>query len=405
MNTVARTRVLVVDDEVSVLETIAAILAREGYEVAKASSVTEAIDLLGTCTFEVALTDLRLEGASGITLLSTMRQRWPNTVTVVLTGYASVESAIDALREGAFDYLIKPCDIEELKATVARAVERGSLSQSLRQRLEHLDEANSRLQSYSEELQGRVREMIGELSRKVVELADAKSALEQEQRRRADLTTMIAHELGQPLAAIRGYAQLLGRASSSPESRERARESIVSQTGRLTRLVRDLTDVAHLASGTFRVDPDVCDLACLVQEQVELARSQTSRHTIRLEVPDGQILVKCDPDRISQVVSNFLNNAIKYSDGGIIDVTLRPEDERVVISIADEGPGIRREDLRSIFEPYTRLARDEARPEVSGSGLGLHIAKGIAHAHGGEIWAESLGEGQGATFSLSLSVL
>src|SRR5262245_39760664 len=107
MSAPVRARVLVVDDEVSVLETIAAILAREGYEVSAAASVTEAIDFLSAGTYEVALTDLRLEGASGVTLLSTVRQHWPNTVTVVLTGYASLESSIDALREGAFDYLMK----------------------------------------------------------------------------------------------------------------------------------------------------------------------------------------------------------------------------------------------------------------------------------------------------------
>jgi two-component system, sensor histidine kinase len=402
MSRLPTARVLVVDDEVSVLETIAAILRREGYEVAAASSVAEAIELLDHSAFEVALTDLRLEGASGLSLLSTLHQHWPQTVSIVLTGYASIESAIDALREGAFDYLIKPCDVEELKATVARAVQRSSLSRSLRQRLEHLDAANARLQTYSDELQERIREMVADLSGKVIELADAKHALEQEQRRRAELTSMIAHELSQPLAAVRGFAQILGRANSSPETRENAREAIIRQTSRLTRLVRDLSDVAHLASGTFRIQRGVYDLTSLVREQTALAQNGTTDHTIRLEAPESEVLVTCDRDRISQVLSNFLDNAIKYSPGGKINVVLRQEDGRVAIAVTDQGPGIPADYLESIFEPYTRLDQDGHNAEKSGSGLGLHIAKGIAQAHGGQIWAESLGPNQGTTFTVVL---
>jgi signal transduction histidine kinase len=244
--------------------------------------------------------------------------------------------------------------------------------------------------------------MVAELSRKVVELADAKHALEQEQRRRAELTSMIAHELSQPLAAIRGFAQILGRSNHSPESRENAREAIIRQTSRLTRLVRDLSDVANLASGTFRIQRGTNDLTSLVREQVALAQNATTEHSIRVETPECEVLVHCDRDRISQVLSNLLDNAIKYSPGGAIHVNLRPEDGRVAIAVADEGPGIPTDYLKAIFEPYTRVNGDGRVSEKSGSGLGLHIAKGIAQAHGGQIWAESLGPNQGTTFTLVL---
>ncbi len=395
-------RVLVVDDEPSVLETIAAILQREGYQVLAASTVDEAIGYLQDGPFDVALTDLRLEGASGLSLLATLRRQWPHVVTVVLTGYASLQSAIDALREGVFDYLIKPCDVDELKATVARAVERGVLARSLRSQLDELGTANARLQSYSGELQDRIGEMVGELGQKVIELSDAKRALEQEQRRRAELTSMIAHELGQPLTAISGYAQLLGRPNVSEESRERARASIVSQTSRLTRLVRDLSDAANLASGSFRVCRERCDLTALVREQAELAQNSTDRHTITVDVPETDVPVACDRDRIAQVLSNLLNNAIKYSPGGEIEVTLRPEEGQVAVLVADDGPGIPSDYLKTIFEPYARLTHRDRANEAAGSGLGLYIARGIAQAHGGQIWAESYGPNHGATFTLTL---
>src|SRR5438046_81626 len=110
------TRVLVVDDEPSVLETIAAILTREGYEVVAASEIDEALAGLREAPFDVALTDLRMEGSSGLTLLAELRRQWPQTVAVVLAGYASLQSVIDALREGVYDCLIRPCLVEELEA-------------------------------------------------------------------------------------------------------------------------------------------------------------------------------------------------------------------------------------------------------------------------------------------------
>ncbi|HZT58993.1 MAG TPA: response regulator [Pyrinomonadaceae bacterium] len=120
-----KARVLVVDDEENVRLTTGAILEQEGYDVATAADGREALEMAARKHFDLVLTDLRMEDIDGIALLHELQARHPNTVTVVLTGYASIESSIDALRQGVYDYLIKPCVIEDLKRTVSRALEHG----------------------------------------------------------------------------------------------------------------------------------------------------------------------------------------------------------------------------------------------------------------------------------------
>lgn len=118
-----RQRLLVVDDEESVRLTTSAILEQEGYHVETASDGREALEMVGRAPFDLVLTDLRMEDMDGITLLHELQTRHPNIVTVVLTGYASIESSIDALRQGVYDYLVKPCVVDDLKRTIRRALQ------------------------------------------------------------------------------------------------------------------------------------------------------------------------------------------------------------------------------------------------------------------------------------------
>ena len=118
-----RPRILVVDDEENVRITTAAILEQEGYDVAAASDGREALEMAARAHYDLVLTDLRMDDMDGSTLIHELQQRHPSVVTIVLTGYASIESSIDALRQGVYDYLVKPCMVEDLKRTVRRALE------------------------------------------------------------------------------------------------------------------------------------------------------------------------------------------------------------------------------------------------------------------------------------------
>jgi signal transduction histidine kinase len=382
---------LVVDDEPSVATTVEAVLELEGYRCRSETTAAGARRLLETEQFDVALLDLRLEDADGIEFLHELHERQPECVAILLTGYASLESAVRAIREGAYDYLMKPCDLDELRLTVARAAEHGAMARALRQRVEELEAANARVRSLASELQQRVDRATADLSKKVEELSEAKQGLETAQLQRREFISMIVHELGQPLTNITGYAQLLGRETLSPETRDRARTTIISEARRLDRLVQDLADVSSLTSGRFSINATEYDLHALLREQSELARAKSERHTVVVDAGSEPLAALGDRDRIAQLLSNLLGNAIKYSEGGQIRTSIAVRGAEVRIEVRDEGPGIPPDRLHSVFEPHVRLPTTVPGSEPEGSGLGLFIAREIVHAHGGRIWAESDG--------------
>jgi DNA-binding response OmpR family regulator len=136
-----RGRILVVDDDEAVRVTLGAVLAGEGYDVTLTSNGADALAQLRVTEFDVVLTDLRLDHIDGLRILEEVRSRWPDTVSVMLTGFASIDSAIGALRKGAYDYLCKPCAPEELVAAVGRAIERRRLTLQVRHHARDLETA------------------------------------------------------------------------------------------------------------------------------------------------------------------------------------------------------------------------------------------------------------------------
>src|SRR5688572_4547160 len=197
-------RLLVVDDEESLRITTAAILEKEGYRVDTASSGDEAITLMNATDYDLVLTDLHMEGGDGLSVLNQIRRHAPLTISVVLTGFASVESAIAALQEGAYDYLVKPCDIESMKHTIRRGVEHRRLMLAEQK-------ARADLQQLNLDLERRIQERTAELQRLNVELAEANRAKD------VFLATL-SHELRTPLTPVVGWIKLLRSGSLDEKS-------------------------------------------------------------------------------------------------------------------------------------------------------------------------------------------
>jgi two-component system, sensor histidine kinase and response regulator len=422
---------LVVDDEESVAVTMGAILEMDGYQVAISTSGADALKRLREDTFDLVLTDLRLDDVDGLSIVSEVCRIQPDTVSIILTGYASLESAIKALREGAYDYLIKPCDVEELRAVVARGVERRQLGIQLKARLAELEDANHTIHELNTDLQRRIDEATAQLQERMNDLAraneeiaelyrNAQANVEQLQeldRLKSRFLSMASHELKTPLTSISGLAQVLLRrmrrrldqgrpdeAAWGDEQRAHVErlELLNSQTARLGRLVDELLDVSRIESGKLEFQFTPVDLVQLARQVADRLQMSTAVHKIVVDFDSpSSAVVPADRDHIEQVLDNLVSNAIKFSpDGGDIYVRLREQGQDVLLTVQDPGVGIPANQLEAVFGLFHQ-ADDPVSRRTGGMGLGLYISKEIVTRHGGRIWAER-GPERGSAFSFSL---
>ena len=390
-------KILVVDDEDSVVVTIKAILQLDGYNVATTTSGAKAREMVREVEYDLVLTDLRLEDGDGLDVLKAVRESHPETVTIMLTGYASLESAIQALRAGAYDYLVKPSEVEELRATVARGIERRRLGQELRQRVAELAELNASLQR-------RIDEATAELKERYEQLKEL-------DRMKSQFLSIASHELKTPITAMSGFLQVALRRVRRLAQGEGAApvaeglnnvtdqlEVVYRQTGKLARLVDELLDVSRIQTGRIEFRYGDVDLSELANEVATRMQLTTTAHAIAVN-RESENVVTADRDHLEQVLNNLVTNAIKYSpSGGTITIEVRPDDGGVRVSVTDEGIGIPEKELEAIFGLFYR-SPDRAARDAAGMGLGLYISKEIVVRHGGRIWAES-GRSKGSTLNV-----
>jgi signal transduction histidine kinase len=385
-------RLLVVDDEESLRITTAAIFEREGYIVDTASSGDEAIDLLSKADYDLVLTDLHMEGGDGISVLNRIRQQAPLTISVVLTGFASVESAIAALQEGAYDYLIKPCDIETMKHTIRRGVEHRRLMLAEQK-------ARADLQQLNLDLEQRIEQRTAELKRLNVELADANRAKD------VFLATL-SHELRTPLTPVVGWIKLLRSGSLDEKSVSQALDAIERNAWLQSRLIDDLLDTSRIATGKLHFEPKPTDLNATVKAAVDTVRTSAAARNIELSVslyPTSPIVMG-EPVRLQQIAWNMVSNAIKFTDpGGKVTVTTGIDGTEAYLTVVDTGIGIEPEFLPHVFDRF-RQADGSTSRRHGGLGLGLAIADALAKMHGGLMEARSEGVGHGATFTLRVGL-
>jgi len=222
------------------------------------------------------------------------------------------------------------------------------------------------------------------------------------ERLREDIFTMAWHDMKTPITVIRGSAELLLRRLSGGEGDRRALEAdaalIVEHVDQLSELLTTLFDVSSLEAGLLSISPRLTDLGALARDVSEGMRS-TARH--HLEVfADQSVVGEWDERRIRQVLVNLLSNALKYSlEGSTVTVSVAAEERGATVRVRDEGIGLDGTELAQLFR---RGYRAESARNVTGAGLGLYFSNGIVAAHGGRMWAESLGHGQGSTFSFTL---
>ena len=251
-----------------------------------------------------------------------------------------------------------------------------------------------------------IRSQDGEVESVVVTLQDM-TPLEELGRLRAEFLGMVSHELRVPLTSIKGSAVTLldGSSDLDPAELRQFHQIIVDQVEHMRELIGDLLDVARIETGTLPVSPEPTEVARLVDRARNTFLSSGGRHDLDLDLALDLPPIMADRSRIVQVLSNLLSNAARHSlESSVIRVTAVREDLHVVISVADEGTGIYAEQLPHLFRKFSRTDDENGERQIGGSGLGLAICKGIVEAHGGRIWAESDGPGQGARFTFTIPV-
>jgi PAS domain S-box-containing protein len=215
--------------------------------------------------------------------------------------------------------------------------------------------------------------------------------------------SIISHELKTPVALIKGYAETLRREDARWDSAT-VRDSldvIAEEADRLAELIENLLDASRLQAGALKLSLTDVPLDQLTTRLVEKFKTQSAKHTLSADFPPDFPLVPGDEERLMQVLSNLLSNALKYSpSGGRVQVRGRVEPGQVIISVSDEGPGIAAADLPRVFDRFYRADSDLTK-RAKGAGLGLFLAKAIVEAHNGRIWVESALE-HGTTFAFSL---
>lgn len=220
---------------------------------------------------------------------------------------------------------------------------------------------------------------------------------------RDELLGIVAHDLRNPLGAIRMRAIVLGKRAESEEARKHAR-SIENVTMRMGFLINTLLDVATLDAGRFSVTPVPCDVTDLLSDVIEMFGSLAASKQIQLDRREvSQLTIRADRERTIQVLSNLVGNAVKFTpQGGQVSIAAERRNDAVCFVVSDTGPGIAQEDLSHVFN---RFWKHEV-PGKKGTGLGLFIAKGIVDAHGGRLWVESaIGRGSAFYFTLPIGEL
>ena len=233
---------------------------------------------------------------------------------------------------------------------------------------------------------------------------------QEESRLKDNFLSMASHELKTPMTTILGQAQLMKRRlakipelSSDLTFMHGALESIDSQTRRLNSLVDDLLDLYNIRAGKIELHVEPCDLISICHDVVREQRLLTGR-SIQLDVPTSPVIMQADAGRLSQVIANLANNALRYSpENSTVQMFVDTRRDVSIIEVCDAGSGIPQEEQTHIFEPFYRSPNNVCTSSKNGLGLGLSISKDIIEQHGGRIWCRSR-LGQGSTFIVEIPI-
>lgn len=348
-------RILFIDDEDIVLRSCRRIFQSEDVDIETATSGDEGLAKARAGSYDIVVTDLKMPGLGGMEVLKALRAEKPDLTVIVFTGYANVETAREALKNGAFDYIPKPFTPDEIKDVVRNA------------------------------LAARASRSEGKM---------------------LDLMAIVSHELKSPLSTVRTTADTLYRGyfgKLEPEQR-RIMETILRNCDYLEDIIRSYIDLSKMDLDNldaFRKEIKLSADVLAPELAVPEVKDNLKGMPLQAEIAE-EAVVEGDPELLRIVVRNLIGNAIKYGrENTPVRVRLERRGNEAVLSVKNEGVGMSAEDIRTrLFRRFERL-RQKGTEGVKGSGLGLYICRTIVDKHRGRIWAESE-PGAGAEFFVAL---
>jgi len=230
------------------------------------------------------------------------------------------------------------------------------------------------------------------------------NSLRESDLRKNEFLATLSHELRNPLAPVRTSLHLLKEYCKSNALAEPVLQILDRQVNQLVRLIDDLLDISRISSGNFVLKKERVEVASIVRDAIDMndALMKAKGHQMHIALPEQPLWLECDPVRVTQILSNLLNNAAKYTDnGGRISLEARRANDIVLLTVSDNGIGIPREMIGSMFEMFKRGQSLDTRQQP-GLGIGLHFARRLAEMHNGTISARSDGPGKGTEFTVSL---
>lgn len=356
--------VVVIDDDHAMRLSCRQILSRMGFAVEVFDNGAAGLEGVARLKPPLVVVDLKMPGLSGLEVIARVHELDPETVIIVITGYATIATAVDAMKSGAYDFLPKPFSPDELRLIVGRGLER------------------RRLQEESRHFQ-----------------------MERELLRRKFIT-FVSHQLKTPLVAVHQYLDVLQRLGDAPAAAAKRGEWLercIRRTEEMQELIRDWLTLAEAEGGALTRRREPVDVGQLVQGILDTYEGLAGASDVVLacEIKPGHAVVHGDSSALGVLFDNLVTNAIKYNrTAGTVTVSATTEPGEICVHVTDTGMGIPEEARGFLFDEFFRVGGDAAR-KASGSGLGLPICRRIVAEMGGTIEVASE-LGRGSTFTVRL---
>jgi len=371
-----RERILVVDDEESVRTLLKRTLTEAGYDVVTAANGQEALDKVSQLQVRVVLSDIKMPGISGIEVLRKLTADYPDICVIMATAVADTQTAVDVMKLGAYDYIGKPFNRDDLVMRVRKAIEKL-------------------------ELEEKIKESTAELE---VAMRNAQVA----NQAKSDFLASMSHELRTPLTSILGLSEVLQEEYFGKlNSKQKQYLNDIQESGQhLLLLINDILDIAKIEAGKMELELGPVVVKELLENSLIMIKEKAGKHNIKLDVdlaPEIKGLkIQADERKLKQIIFNLLSNAVKFTpDGGRIQLGASCEDGKLAVAVTDTGIGISLEKQEKVFQEFYQVEAG-LRDKTPGTGLGLPLSRKMVEMHGGEIWCESEGEGKGSRFVFTI---